>query len=72
MPKPFKASYKPGTCWWCGQTMAWYPIPGSTEKHRGPYGDELFCSLRCAYLYAVQAALAGFKLKTVLPVRKKS
>lgn len=54
MSQPFNPSNKPGTCKWCGRKLhlARFRLHGG-QRHRGSYGDDTFCGLRCGYRFGL-------------------
>ena len=51
---------QPGTCLWCGKKLR---LARSARlfntAHRGHYGDNAFCTLRCGYCFGVGMAKLG-------------
>ncbi len=76
MSHPFNASNQHGTCLWCGRKLRRYRFrhegrelvpfeagPTAGYGERGDYGDNAFCGVSCGYVFAVNAAVNGFRLK---------
>jgi hypothetical protein len=60
--REFAADCLPGTCRWCGRPLRVYfrdRDKPAKEQRRGDYGDEMFCGLRCGYLYGLGAIKVG-------------
>jgi hypothetical protein len=56
---------KDGNCHSCGQRLR-PPKPGLRiymGQHRGAYGDDAFCSIRCGYAFGVRMAELGERLR---------
>ena len=65
---PCDPSNEPGTCNWCGRKLRPYPFRDARwregqGKELGGYGDNHFCGLRCGYLFGVQFAQWGHRIK---------
>jgi len=51
---------QPGTCLWCGKKLRLARTARLfNTAHRGHYGDNAFCTLRCGYCFGVGMAKLG-------------
>lgn len=53
-----------GTCLWCGKQLRLAKSATLFKtSHRGAYGDNAFCTIRCGYCFGVAMAMNGDRLK---------
>jgi len=61
---------QPGTCLWCGKKLRLAKAARfSNTSHRGDYGDNAFCTLRCGYCFGVGMAKEGKRFTDFIPPR---
>lgn len=54
--RPYRYEGIPQTCHWCGERLRAYHYLTGPSGHYGHLGNDYFCTMNCAFFYAIRKA----------------